>query len=182
MEDQTLDQTPTQYGYSTLPNNELCIKIVGKTGFSSRFSPYNFQAGDRGLTEKEILDLPDEPLLIVLQKELSVIRVDESEKTRFFPKQTQKGEYWKGLDPNDYDFVFGIKYRGDNNENEWYKACFINKIDKKYAFLTCTSSFISDNGLIESLYDGWYACRNAMMAPALFWSCVKAIVKNRRIA
>jgi hypothetical protein len=162
--------------FRELPNNELSLKIKGKTGLQSIYSSNNFQSGIRGLTYESIIDLPCVPTLPLIQTELSII--NNCDKNMFFPKK-KDGCYYKGMNPNEYEYVWGVKYKGCDNDNYWYKACFLNNLDKKFAFLTSTDKFLDGNGLRESLSDGWYVCRNGLIAPAFFWSCVIDIIKYK---
>jgi len=163
--------------FRQLPYNELSLKIKGKNGLQSIFSNHNFQSGIRGLTYESIIDLPLVPSLPLIHQELSI--VNSCDKNMFFPKQKLDGSYHKGMNPNDYEYVWGIKYKGYDNDNYWYKACFLNILDNKFAFLTSTDKFLRYNGLIESLSEGWYVCKNGVIAPALFWSCIKDIIKYK---
>ena len=83
------------------------------------------------------------------------------------------------MNPNEYEYVWGVKFKGYDNDNYWYKACFLNISDNKFAFLTSTDKFLDRNGLIESLSEGWYVCKNGLIAPALFWCCIKDIIKYK---
>lgn len=163
--------------FRQLPNNELSLKIKGKKGRPSIFSGNNFQSGIRGLTYETIIDLPFVPIMPLIQTELSI--VNNCDKNMFFPKQTKNGSYYKGMNPNDYEYVWGVKYKGCDNDNYWYKACFLNTLDNKFAFLTSTDKFVCHNGLIESLSEGWHVCRNGLIAPSLFWSLVIDKIKYK---
>jgi hypothetical protein len=163
--------------FRQLPNNELSLKIRGKKGLQSIYSSNNFQSGIRGLTYESIIDLPCVPSLTLIQTELSI--VNNCDKNRFFPKKKLDGCYHKGMNPNEYEYVWGVKYKGYDNDNYWYKACFLNILDNKFAFLTSTDKFLDHNGLIESLSEGWYVCRNGLIAPSLFWSLVIDIIKYK---
>jgi hypothetical protein len=164
--------------FRQLPNNELSLKIKGKKGLQSIYSSNNFQSGIRGLTYESIIDLPSAPSLPLIQTELSI--VNNCDKNMFFPKKKLSG-YYKGMNPNEYEYVWGVKYKGYDNDNYWYKACFLNILDNKFAFITSTDKFLDHTGLIESLSEGWYVCRNGVIAPALFWSCVIDIIKYKYI-
>jgi hypothetical protein len=157
--------------FRQLPNNELSLKIKGEKGLKSIFSSNNFQSGIRGLTYENVLDLPIVPSLSLIQTELSI--VNDCDKNMFFPKTK-----YKDMNPDDYEYVWGVKYKGCDN-NYWYKACFLNISDNKFAFLTSTDKFVERNGLIESLSEGCYVCKNGMIAPALFWSIIKDIIKYK---
>lgn len=148
--------------------NELSLKIIGKTGHQSVYSNHNFQSGIRGLTYKDIIDLPVVPSLPLKQTDLCIL--DNCDKRIFFPKQRLNGSYWKGMNPTEYEYVWGISYKV--NDSVWCKACYRNIVDDKFAFLTTTNKYVEHNGLTASLHDGWYACKNGMIAPVLFWSCV----------
>jgi hypothetical protein len=86
--------------FRELPNNELSLKIKGKKGRQSIFSSNNFQSGIRGLTYKNIIDLPFVPVLSLIQTEFSI--VENCDKNMFFPKQRKNGSFYKGMNPNDY--------------------------------------------------------------------------------
>ena len=164
--------------FRELPNNELSLKIKGKTGLQSIYSRNNFQSGIRGLTYESIIDLPCVPKLTLIQTELTELSiVNNCDKNMFFPKK-KDGGYYKGMNPNEYEYVWGVKYKGRDNDNYWYKACFLNNLDKKFAFLTSTDKFLDRNHLKESLSDGWYVCRTGLIAPGLFWSLVIDKIKK----
>jgi hypothetical protein len=157
-----------------LENNELSLKIKDKSGLQSIFSHRTFHSGTRGLSYKDILDLPNVPSLSLSQTELCII--DNCDKLIFFPKKTKKEHYWKGMNPGEYEYVFGIKYKGVDNDNYWYKACFRNILDNKFAFLSSTDNYLKGNSLVPSLIDGWYVSKNGIIAPALFWYYIKNII------
>lgn len=71
-----------------LENNELSLKIKDKSGLQSIFSHRTFHSGTRGLTYKDILDLPNVPSLSLSQTELCII--DNCDKLIFFPKKQKK--------------------------------------------------------------------------------------------
>ena len=61
--------------FRELPNNELSLKIKGKTGLQSIYSRNNFQSGIRGLTYESIIDLPCVPKLTLIQTELTELSI-----------------------------------------------------------------------------------------------------------
>jgi hypothetical protein len=166
-----------------LENYELSLKISGKEGRQSIFSHNNYQSSYRGLTYEDIMKLPMVPSFPLKYNELSILNKSSFEKcynkNMFFPTKTTKGYYNKGMDPNDYEYVWGIKYKGIDNDNFWYKACFLHVSENKFSFLTSTDNFLEGNSLKHSLCEGWYVCKNGTIAPALFWSCIIEIIVSK---
>jgi hypothetical protein len=65
-----------------------------------------------------------------------------------FSQKKLDGCYHKGMNPNEYEYVWGVKYKGYDNDNYWYKACFLNILDNKFTFLTSTDKFLDSNGAV----------------------------------
>jgi len=156
----------------------LCKK--GVVGRSATLSFNCFQHGDRALTKETARLLPRLPApateSVVPYETTPCSLADIGGDPRiFFPRYKGSGLPWKGLDPRDYNFLFAFKGTRSGKERHaeggvtCIKACFEHKTEGTYTMLTALNGGEMDSP-VSSLVDGWWACRQPMIAGAVFWN------------
>jgi hypothetical protein len=162
------------------PKDVYLLCKVGVVGWSATLSFNHFQHGDRALTKETarlLTRLPAPATESVVPYETTPCSLAEigGDPRIFFPRYTGSGLPWKGLDPADYKFLFAFK--GTRSSKEMHhegditcvKACFEHKREGTYTMLTALNRSEMDSPVC-SLVDGWWACKQPMIAGAVFWN------------